>query len=187
MTIRADLRAASHQGVRIDHGAIAHPTPRVDIHRRHARDAAADIATVANARSTGNDANPAIGCEALHRKRGLVEPRLPRGIDRHVNYRAHAKAEQNAFFYPGIHAPSRQRGSVWLGRANFPGIERLLEALEELKMIVGVSGGWLVEERLDLNPHARSGQPADPGLPPPFRSWRDLPGWAGITAIARLA
>ena len=57
MAIRSHLRAASHQRVRIDHGAVAHPGSGVDVHRRHAGDALADVAAVANAGSAGHDAN----------------------------------------------------------------------------------------------------------------------------------
>src|SRR5580658_7804980 len=99
MTIHADLRATSHQRMRIDHRTVAHPAPGVDVHRRHARHAAANKTTIANARSTRNNANSAIGCEALYRKRGLVEPWLPGGIDRHVDYRAHTKAKQDSLFH----------------------------------------------------------------------------------------
>src|SRR5271154_1740278 len=149
MTIRTDLRAATYQRVRIDHRSIAHPASRVDVHRRHARHSPANVTAIANAGSTWNNANSPIGGEALHRKRGFVEPGLPGGIDRHVDHRPHAKAEQNPFFHPGIHAPAGFCPRVRLSRADFTGIERLLEALEELKMVVGVCGGWLVEEALD--------------------------------------
>ena len=42
MAVAADLRAASHQRVRIDHGAVADVSADVHVHRRHADHAFAD-------------------------------------------------------------------------------------------------------------------------------------------------
>src|SRR5580700_6975314 len=97
----------------------------------------------------------------LHGKCRFVEPGLPRGVDRHVDDSAHAKTQQDSLFYPSVHAPSGFRGTVWFGRANLTRVQRLLEALEKIKMFVAVCFWFIVEETFDLSLHARSGQPLD--------------------------
>src|ERR1700722_12297769 len=145
MSIRSPLRAASYQGVRIDHGAIAHPASRIDVHGRHARDASTDVAAIANAGSTGNNADAAIGRYVLNRKGRFIEPGLASGIDRHIHHCAHAKSDQDSLLHPGVHAPSGVRGTVRFGRTNLARVQRLLEALEEVKMMIGVSLRLFVE------------------------------------------
>src|ERR1700678_1128833 len=184
MAIGSHLRAASHQRVRIDHGPIARPASGVDVHRRHTRDASADVAAIANTGAAGNDADAAVGRYVLHWECRFVEPGQSRGVDRHIHHRAHAKSQEDSFFHPSVHPPAGFRGLVGFGRANLTCVQRLFEALEEMKMIVGVRGGWLVEKLFDLSLHARSGRLADPVLQPPLQSLRDWPDLAGIAAAA---
>src|ERR1039458_8866223 len=66
VAVLPDLRAASDQGVRIDHGAVVHICAHVDVHGRHAGDAFADVDAIANAGSAGNDAHSALRREVLH-------------------------------------------------------------------------------------------------------------------------
>src|SRR5271154_3913599 len=106
MAMGADLRAASDQSMRVDHGARAHPGPSVDEHGRHASDARTDITAVANAGAAGDDPHAVFEIELLDWKCGFVEPGLPRGVDRHIDGNAHPETDQNAFLYPGVDAPA---------------------------------------------------------------------------------
>src|SRR4029077_16405678 len=81
VAVRAHLRTASHQRMRIDHGAVAHPCAYVDEHGRHAGDVFAKVDAVANARSTWNNPDAAFRREPLHGICGLVEERLAHRID----------------------------------------------------------------------------------------------------------
>ena len=101
------------------------------------------------------------------------------GVDRHVHGGAHAKAEQNAFLHPGIHAPSGFGGRIRFGGANLARVQRLLESLEELEMFVGVGLRMFVEQLLDLSLHARSGRPADPSVSSTFSIFARLAGLGG--------
>ena len=57
VTIPPDLRAASHQRVRIDHRALVHIRSHIHKHRRHAHHAAPNKRSIANARSTWHNTN----------------------------------------------------------------------------------------------------------------------------------
>src|SRR5580658_3608398 len=160
MAIGAHLRAASHQRVRIDHGAVAHPGSGVDEHGRHAGDALADVAAVTNTGSAGDDPYTVPRANSLYRKCRFVEPGLAHSVDGHVHGNAHAEADQNAFFHPRIHTPSGISRRVRLSGANPAGVQRLFETLKEMEMFFAVDFRTLVEERLDLSLHARSGRPA---------------------------
>src|ERR1700693_2900539 len=184
MAIGAHLRAASHQRMRIDHSAVAHPGSSVDEHRRHTGDALADVTTIANTGSAGDDPNAILRVDAFYGESGLVEPGLTDCVDGHVHGNAHAKAKQNAFLHPRIHAPSGFGGRIGLGRANFTGVQCLFELLKELEMFFAVSLRALVEELLDLSLHARSGRPSIREYPAPFQSLRDLVARAGTSEAA---
>src|SRR5260370_28388107 len=93
----------------------------------------------------------------------------------HIDYIAHAKAEQDSFLYPRIHAPAGFGGSVGFGRADGAGIERRAEVLEEVEVVFGVSLGTFVEEAFDLSLHERCGRRAAPESPEHSRFCR---GWA---------
>ena len=64
VAVLADLRAAAHQGVRIDHGAVVHVGADVDVHGRHAGDVLAEIRAVADAAAAGHDADVVAGGDA---------------------------------------------------------------------------------------------------------------------------
>src|SRR5438552_1595080 len=159
MTIISHLRAATHESMRIDHRAVAHPRSRIDKHRRHARHTLADVAPVANARSARNNSYSLIGCKLLHRESGFVHPRLARGVDRHVYQGAHSEADENSLLHPRVHAPTGIGGSVRLGRSNAPGVQGTFESFKDLKMFNGVDCGSFVEQLLDLSLHVHSGRP----------------------------
>src|SRR5581483_5113374 len=175
VAVRAHLRAASDQRVRIDHGSISDPGARVDVHRGHAGDAAADIGAFADRRSARHDSYAVRRAEFLNWVGGFVQPRLTRGFDRHVDDRAHAEAEQNAFLDPGIHAPSGFCGGVGFRGADLAGAQTSAEIEEEAEIVFAVGRGFGVEEALDLSLHARSGRPEARAYPVPFRFWRDSP------------
>ena len=106
MAARADLRAASHQGVRIHHSAIVHIRAGIDVHRRHAGDALADVAAVANAGAAGHDPHAALRCEFLERICGFIEEGQASMVRRHIHHASHAEAQQDALLHPGVDAPA---------------------------------------------------------------------------------
>ena len=61
----ADLRAGSDQRVRIDHRAVVDVGADVDVHRRHADDALAEVRAVADGRSAGHDADAVAASKRL--------------------------------------------------------------------------------------------------------------------------
>ena len=146
----ADLGAASDQRVRIDHRAVAYICADIDIHRRHAGDAFTDIAAVANAGATGNDADAAVGVESLHRVGGFVEPGLTRGVDGHIDDRAQAEAEKNALFHPAIDAPASLERGVGFGGADRAAVQGGLEFVKEAEMLFGVLRGFVIEDFFDF-------------------------------------
>ncbi len=103
----SDLRAAAYQRVRIYHRLVAYVRADVDEHRRHAGDAFADEAAVANAGAAGDDAHAAGGGDVLDGVGGLVEKRLAQRINGHVRDGADAESEKDAFFHPAVDAPTR--------------------------------------------------------------------------------
>ena len=128
---------------------------------------------------------PRSGRQMLHGKGRLIEPGLPRRVDRHVHHGAHAKSEQDSFLHPGIHAPSGFGGTVRLGRTNLARVQRLLEALEEIEMLVGVCLQVFRRTSFSISAcmHAPAGQQSQ-AFPAPFRSSRDWPDSAGTMAGA---
>ena len=172
VAVPAHLRAASHQGVRIHHGSVVHPGAHVDVHGRHTYHALADIAAVADAGTAGHDAHVSPLAEALDRECGFVEERLAFRIDRHVDDRAHAEAQQDALFHPGIHAPAGAGFGARLRGAYAAFVERGFEPLEQEEILVGVDGWFLVEEALDFS---LQGTRSSAGRRPP-EPWRCAPG-----------
>ena len=71
----ADLCARSDERVRIDQRFVANPGADVDVHRRHADDAASRVDAVADAGSAGHDADAAARRQRFERQRVLVEER----------------------------------------------------------------------------------------------------------------
>jgi hypothetical protein len=78
MAVASDLRAAPDQRVRIDHRAFADVGAHVDEHWRHAHDATADEAPIANARATWHDADAVTYANRAQRVRGFVDEALLR-------------------------------------------------------------------------------------------------------------
>src|SRR5271167_47194 len=131
MAVAADLRTTANKRVRIDHRAIADVRANIYEHRWHAHDAATDVRAVANARPTRYDAYTVSSSDGTNGIRGLVDERQAHRVDRHIHDHAHAKAEQDSFFHPGVDAPACGRGSIRLRRANFAAIYGVLELAEE--------------------------------------------------------
>src|SRR5205823_5077024 len=103
---------------------------RIDEHRRHAGNALSDITTVANAGAAGHDPNAVVSIERVNRPGRFIEQRLARRIDRHIDNRPHAEAQQDTLFYPAIHTPATGLRAVRLGGADPTCIERLSEPPE---------------------------------------------------------
>ena len=138
VAIAADLRAGADEGVGIDHGVFPDEGTDVDEHGGHADYAAGDVSTVPNAGTSRDDTDAVGGGEGVKRVGGFVKEGELCGIDRHIHDRAHAKAEEYAFFHPGVGAPSCGRRRVRFGSANCAAIQRILEGCEEGVMFRGV-------------------------------------------------
>src|SRR2546430_665772 len=134
VAVAADLGATPNERVRIDHRAFTNVSADIDEHRRHANHAAADVTSIANAGTAGNDAHAVGSREPTRRVGGLVKKRLFRGVDRHVGDGAHSKAQQDSLFHPGVNAPAGFRGGIGLGSAYFAAIQRGFEIAEEPEM-----------------------------------------------------
>ena len=105
-TRAADLRARSDERVRVDQRLVADVGADVDVHRRHADDAAAEVGAVPDGRSAGHDAHAGPRADRLQRQRVLVEERPAAVIGRHVDGLAEAESEQDAALHPGVHPPA---------------------------------------------------------------------------------
>src|SRR6185295_15179190 len=105
MHARADLRARSHQRMRVDQRGLANPRSDVDVHRRHADDAASQIGAVTHRRATRDDADAALWIEALEWQCVLVVEGPAAVIRGHVDDVAEPEAEENALLDPGVDAP----------------------------------------------------------------------------------
>ncbi len=81
----------------------------------------------------------------MHRVSGLIDERLPHRIDRHVDDRPHAEAQQNTLLDPSVDAPAALLRVVGLGCADGPGVQRLLESGEEREMFGLVFLGRIIE------------------------------------------
>ena len=114
----------------------------------------------------GTMRTPLSAVESLHRVGGLVEPRLPRGVDRHVDDRAQAEAEQDALLHPAVDAPAGLRAGVGLGRADCAAVQARFEFVKEAEVLFGVLRRLVVEDFFDsLTKHSRvPGRPAPDGI-----------------------
>src|ERR1700688_4490255 len=136
--------------MRIDHRAVADVSTRIDEHRRHAHDVASDVAAIANARSTGNDAH-AIGSRKMpHRVSILVKEWLLRGIHRHIHGGSHAEAHEDSLFYPRVGSPAGRMRSAGLRGANAARVQLFLVRAKKLVVFLGVARGLRVKQRFDL-------------------------------------
>jgi len=78
-----------------------------------------------------------------------IEERLAAGVNGHVHDRAHAKAEENSLFHPGLtRQPVARRGG--LRSADFTAIEARLEGIEQYEVLRQISGRRNIEERFNL-------------------------------------
>src|SRR5208283_2481260 len=136
--------------MRIDQRILADIRAHVHKHRRHADDAARDVRAYANAGAAGNNAHAVRGGNRLHRIGGLIEEGLAARVNGHVHDRAHAKAEENALFHPGIDAPTGGRSRVGLRSADFTAIQARLEGPEQREVLRQISGGRNIKERFNL-------------------------------------
>src|SRR5207253_11477035 len=114
-----DLRARADERVAVDHRAGVDVGADVHVHRRHADHPRRDVRPVADTRSAGNDAHALLergGADGI----GVLVEEAQAGVGRHVDQRAHAEAEQDSLFDPGVDAP----GTVWaaLGRADLTAV-----------------------------------------------------------------
>ena len=183
VAVPADLRAASHQGVRIDHGAVVHVGAGVDIHGRHAGDALADIArrrecSIRRARC----ARWLCALKRFHGVSGFVEERL-------------ALASTDISTMPPMRKPSRMpfftqaftRQPVGAERSGSaarmrPSVQRVFE--------IGRRGGSALRcKRRAFGRRAASisacnahCSPAGRRIPAPFRCSRGSPRWAAPSA-----
>jgi len=84
VAVAADLGATPNERMRIDHRAFTNVSTDIDEHRWHADHATADITSIANAGTAGNDAH-AVGEEVKRANgiSGLIEEGLLRGVDGH--------------------------------------------------------------------------------------------------------
>src|SRR5208283_2320820 len=124
---------------------------------------------IANAGAAGDNAHAAGRGKAFHRVSGLIEIRLPAGIDRHIDDATHAEAEQDALLHPRVDAPAGGRVRVRLGGARAAFVQRGFEFGEEAEVIVAVRGGLFVVESFDFSLQPARSR-ADPSSPKPFRS-----------------
>src|SRR6185503_15932747 len=89
-----DLRARTHQCVRIDHRSVVNKCTYVYKHRRHAGHAPPDVTSIANRRTARHDSHAVLAGESSQWIAVLiVKPELI--IDRKVLDAAHSKAEQD--------------------------------------------------------------------------------------------
>src|SRR5258705_3024702 len=116
-----NLRARSDQSVAVYHCSFVHVCTRIDEHGRHADYARGNISAVANAGPARHDAH-AISSRKFSNRIGVFVEELEGAIrGRHVDNRAHAKAQQDATLDPGIRLPGAF--CVSLCRTNFTAIE----------------------------------------------------------------
>ena len=152
----AHLRAASHQRVRIDHGAVADPRSRVNVHRRHTNDALADVAAVANAGASGHQRIPSEGPSRFTGHVALSNIGCRTGSTRHVHNRAHAQPREDAFLNPDVDAPAAGRGCVRLGGADGAAVESVFKSCEQLEIFFGECSWLFLKQLLDLSLRMRA-------------------------------
>src|SRR5262249_53119373 len=126
---------------------------------------------VADARSAGDDAHATRFVKMTDRKSSFIEKRLARRVDGHIYHRTHAKSEQDSFLYPAVDAPAAARRGIRFRGPDFAAVQRVLEIMEQSKMLVKICRRLFIEQLLDLSlQRARSGRPAGPRHPALSRS-----------------
>src|SRR5215510_1784478 len=121
MDTLSNLRARTNKRVTINHRPFINVRTRVHKHRRHANDAGCNVSAVSDTRTARHNPNTVVRGKLSNRISVLVEE-LQTSIGwRHVNYCAHAKAEQYALLDPGVSLPSSIRTS--LSRADLAAIQ----------------------------------------------------------------
>src|SRR6476620_10209768 len=120
-----NLRARSDQSVAVYHRSFIHVCTRIDEHGRHADYARGDIRAITNARPARHNAH-AIVSRKLSNRIGVFVEELEGAIrGRHIDNRAHAKAQKDATLDPSIRLP--RAFCVSLCRTNFTAIESRFE------------------------------------------------------------
>ncbi len=117
VAIAPNLSATANQRMRIDHGSVVDVSAGVDVHRRHAGDATAHIATIPQTGAARHHSNTAVRVQVFRRVGVLIEE-LERPCSRHFNDSTNAEAEQDAFLDPRIHSPAGWGGGIGFGCAN---------------------------------------------------------------------
>ncbi len=151
VAVAADLRAAADERVRIDHGAVAHVRADIDVHRRHADDAFADVSSRRECwnrrercarRRRGRTAAPG---KSIYRGTAGVTGSIDMST-----IAAHAEAQQDAFLDPGVDAPAAGL-TVASGSAArmVPAFRPCLNERKERKVLRRVFGRRVVEEICD--------------------------------------
>jgi len=98
------------------------------------------MGAVANAGAAGNDAHAVGEGHGMERVSGFIEEGEAGGVEGEIGGNAHAEAEEDAFFHPGIDAPAGGGDGIGLGGADFAAVESEFEGAEEIEMAVGVDG-----------------------------------------------
>src|SRR4051794_15811013 len=97
--------------MRVDHSSILDIRTNIDIHRRHAGNAASYVSPVAHAGTAGNNADTLFQSNLLQRISGLVKE-LGRATVRHGNNTTHSKTQKDALFHPAVNTPTSRLGIV---------------------------------------------------------------------------
>ena len=101
----ADLRAGADQRVGVDHRPVVHIRADVHVHRRHAHDAAAEVAPIADRGAAGHDPYAVLGSEGAERVGVLVEEGEGAAGGGRPDL-SQAEAEQDARLHPRVGAPA---------------------------------------------------------------------------------
>ncbi len=115
----------------VDHGALIDPGPGVDVHGRHADNAAREVGAGTNRRSARNDAHTVVGGEAAHGVGAFVDEGKSAGGN--VFKHAEAEAEQDALLDPDIDFPACGGSGVRRSGTDFAALEgaaKLTECVE---------------------------------------------------------
>jgi hypothetical protein len=132
----ADLRARSHECVRIDHAPLIDIGADIDVHRRHADHPRGNIGTVADGRASRHQTDVVLQRKLPHRKILLVEEDEPAGAE--ICQTSGTETEEYPLLHPSVHTPAT--GTVRLGRADSPAVQFLLQ--------LGEGGGGFIHWKL---------------------------------------
>src|SRR5262249_60650258 len=112
MDTLSNLPAGSDKRVTINHRAFVNVRSRIHKHRRRANDAGCNVSAVSDTRTARHNPNTVVRGKLSNRISVLVEE-LQTSIGwRHVNYFAHAKAEQYALLAQAVRLPSSIRTTL---------------------------------------------------------------------------